>query len=62
MFKGSIICYTDTLIILMTFSLSTVSTRRMIKTKALMNVFRFKQGDVTDTGEVRLIHARVLRT
>jgi len=45
----------------MTFALSTVSTWRMIKTKALMNVFRFKHGEVTDTGEVRLIHARVLR-
>jgi len=42
MFKGSIICYPDTLIILMTFALSTVSTWHMIKTKALMNMFRFK--------------------
>jgi len=42
MFKGSIICYTDTLICLMTFALSTVSTCRMIKMKALMNVFRFR--------------------
>jgi len=30
------------------------------QTKALMNVFRL--GKVTDTGEVRLIHSRVLRS
>jgi hypothetical protein len=60
MFKGSIMCYKDTLIILMTFALSAISTWHMIKTKTLINEFRL--GGVTNTGEVRIMNSRVLRS